>query len=280
MKIPEVDGRLSTSTDDVHINAFRHLILQNRRLTIREIAEDLRISFGTSQAILTEKLNMQRVAAKLVPCVLTDDHKAKHVNISQELLYRVSVDENFLKNIVTGDETWVYGYDVKTKSQSSQWLGQVSPRRKKARMSRSNMKVMLVFFDWQGIIHHEFVPRCQAVNKEFYIAVLKRLREAVRRKKPQFWKNQSWVLNHDNAPAHSSFLVRHFLAKNETTVVPQPSYSLDLAPADFFLFPKLKSTLKGRRFNTVDEILKHSTNKLFAIPKETFQKAFQSWQKR
>jgi len=224
---------------------------------------------------------MQRFAAKFVPCVLTEDQKANRVNISQALLDRVNVDENFLKTIVTGDEAWVYGYNVETKSQLSQWVGQRSPRPKKARMSRSNMKVMLlVFVDWQGIIHHEFVPRGQTVNKEFYVEVLKRLREAVRRKRPQLWTKQSWVLHHDNAPAHSLFLVRNFLAENETTVVPQPSYSPDLASADFFLFPKLKSTLKGRRFDTVDEIQKNSTNELFAIPKEAFQKAFQSWQKR
>ena len=122
--------------DDVHIDAVRDLILQNRRLTIREIAEDVGISFGSCQAILTEKLNMHRVAAKFVPRVLTEDQKANRVNISQELLDRVSVDENFLKTIVTGDETWVYGYDVETKAQSSQWVGQGSPRPKKVRMSR------------------------------------------------------------------------------------------------------------------------------------------------
>ena len=138
------------------------------------------------------------------------------------------------------------------------------------------MKVMLVFFDWQGIIHHEFVPRGQTVNKEFYIAVLKHLGEAVRRKRPQLWTNQSRVLHHNNAPAHSSFLVRNFLAKNEMTVVPQPPYSPDLSPLDFFLFPKLKSTLKGCHFDTNDKIQKNLTNELFAIPKE----AFQSWQKR
>jgi len=48
----------------------------------------------------------------------------------------------------------------------------------------------------------------------------------------------------------------------------------------FFLFPKLKSALKGRRFDTIDKILKNSRNELFVIPKEAFQKAFQSWQKR
>ena len=65
-------------------------------------------------------------------------------------------------------------------------------------MSRSNVKVMLmVCFDWQGVIHYEFIPHGQTVNKEFYVAVLKRMREAVRRKRPQLWTNQNWVLHHD-----------------------------------------------------------------------------------
>jgi transposase len=74
--------------------------------------------------------------------------------------------------------------------------------------------------------------------------------------------------------------VRNFLAKNEMTVVPQPPYSPDLASADFFLFPELKSTLKGRHFETFDEIQKNSMKELLMIPKEAFQKAFQGWQKR
>jgi len=139
------------------------------------------------------------------------------------------------------------------------------------------MKVMVVFFDWQGVIQYEFVPRGQTVNKEFYLAVLKRLREAVCRKRPQLWTNQSWVLHH-NAPAHSSFLVGNFLAKNETTVVPQPPYSPDLAPAEFFLFPTLKSTLKGHLFDTFDEIQKNLTKGLFAIPKEAFQSRQKRWE--
>lgn len=67
------------------------------------------------------------------------------------------------------------------------------------------------------------------------------------------------MLHHYNAPAHSSLLIRQFLAKNQTPVFPQPPYSPDLAPCDFFLFPKLKSMLKGRRFQTIDDInpLKH-----------------------
>jgi len=64
-------------------------------------------------------------------------------------------------------------------------------------------------------------------------------------------KTQTWMLNHDNAPAHASLLIRSYLAKHQTSVVPYPPYSPDLAPADFFLFLKLKTTLKGRRFQTI-----------------------------
>jgi transposase len=92
--------------------------------------------------------------------------------------------------------------------------------------------------------------------------------------------NQSWVLHHNNAQANSSFLVRNFLVRNRTTVVPQPPYSPDSAPVDLFLFPKLKSALKGHPFNTFDDIQKKSKKGLFTILKEAFQKVFQSWQKR
>ncbi|KAG5316891.1 MOS1T transposase, partial [Acromyrmex insinuator] len=56
------------------------------------------------------------------------------------------------------------------------------------------------------------------------------------------------ITKHDNAPAHTSLLVREFLAKNNTLMMPQPPYSPDLAPCDFFLFPKLKRPMKGRRY--------------------------------
>ena len=78
------------------------------------------------------------------------------------------------------------------------------------------------------------------------------------------------MLQHDNAPSHSSFLVRDFLAKNATTILPQPPYSPDLAPADFFLFPKLKSTLKGRCFESIEAVKTNSLAHLRSIPIKAF----------
>ena len=136
---------------------------------------------------------------------------------------------------------WVYGYDVETRMQSSQWMGKGSRPKNKARMIRSKIKVILfVFFYWKGIVHHEFVPRGHMINRQFYQEVLARLRDAVRKKRPELWENQTWMLHNDNAPAHASLHIRSYLAKYQTSVVPHPPYSPELAPADFFLFPNLK----------------------------------------
>ena len=88
------------------------------------------------------------------------------------------------------------------------------------------------------------------------------------------------MLHHDNAPAQASHLIREFLTKNETTAVPQSPYSPDLAPADFFLFPKLKSSLKGCRFETVEETEENSIRDLRAIPQNTSNEVLQNWKKR
>ena len=89
---------------------------------------------------------------------------------------------------------------------------------------------------------------------------------------------QIWMLHH-NAPADASLLIRSYLAKGQASIVSHPTYFPDLAPADFFLFPKLKTTLKGRRFLTIDRIQENALRELRAITESAFQEAFQQWKK-
>jgi hypothetical protein len=98
----------------------------------------------------------------------------------------------------------------------------------------------------------EFVPLGQTVNQTFYIQVLERLRNRVRRVRGEI--SDKWFLYHDNAPSHTSFAVRKFLAQNKITTIPHPPYSLDVALCDFILFPKLKTHLKGHNFETVENV--------------------------
>jgi len=77
---------------------------------------------------LTEKLKTHHVATKFVPRLLTEEQEQNCTTVSQELLDHSNTDENLLKNVITGDEMWVYGYNVETKEQTSQWVGKSSPR--------------------------------------------------------------------------------------------------------------------------------------------------------
>jgi hypothetical protein len=142
----------------------------------------------------------------------------------------------------------------------------------------SSSKSMLVtFFDREGIVHQEFVPAGQTAKQHYY---LQRLREQVRRKHQERWRNQDWLLHYDNAPAHTALSVQRFLVAKNMAVVPHLSYLPDLAPCDFFLFPRVKSKLKGRRFQDVTEIQEQSLTVLQAIPKSRFLRCFQQWRKR
>ena len=146
-------GRPSTSVTDKNIEKVKEIVLKDRRVSIREIAADLGVSFGSVQSVIHDVLCMRRVEARLVPRVL-------------------------------------------------------------------------------------------------------------------------------NAPAYTSHLVRDYLTKNNVNTVPQAPYSPDIAPCDFFLFPRLKLPLRGKRFETIEAIKENSQKELKAIPKSAYEKCFEDWKKR
>ncbi|PNF14013.1 hypothetical protein B7P43_G03567 [Cryptotermes secundus] len=159
-------GRPTVGKTPENVTKVRDLILQDRRLTIQDLCNILRLSYGTCRRILSEELNMRRIAAK-------------------ELQQQLQEDPNFL----------------------------------------SKVHVDLFFFILTGLF------------------------------------------------------IRRILAKNKMAVVPHPTYSPDLAPCDFFLFPKMKIKLKGRRFDTVEEIQAETQTVLNTLTKKDFQDAFEKWQK-
>ena len=128
VKDEERSGRPTTSKTPETIARIEALIREDRRRTIREISTLVGIGYGVCQEILTEKLNMRRVAAKFVPRLLTTDQMKGRLDVCSELRDLESTDPSFLSRIITGDESWCYGYDPETKQQSSQWTSPQSPR--------------------------------------------------------------------------------------------------------------------------------------------------------
>ena len=106
------------------------------------------------------------------------------------------------------------------------------------------------------------------MNTKKRIDLLRRLRDAVRRKRPERWRINS-------ALAHRLILVKDFVGKNNVTTLEHPPYPPDMAAADFYLFLGRKSAMKGRRFCDATDIFKNATEELKRLPQNGFQKYFQ-----
>ena len=126
---------------------------------------------------------MRKVCVKMVPKNLTTEQKANRRDVCLDLLDHLEREPEFFSHVITGDdESWILEYDPETKCQIWEWHTANSPCPKKARMSKSKIKSMLIcFFDSQGIVHKEFVPLGQTVNQTFYREVFERLKKTVAR---------------------------------------------------------------------------------------------------
>ena len=151
---------------------------------------------------------------------------------------------------------------------------------KKLEWARSKFKaMMIVFFRYSRDCVH-CVSEGQTINQHYYLHVLAELRERIRKKRPELWKDKSWVIHQNNAPAHSAFSVERFLVKYSIPILDHPPYSPDLAPCDFYLFPKVKSALKGTRFESVEAVKEKAARVLKELKEQNFQHCFEQWKIR
>ena len=146
------------------------------------------------------------------------------------------------------------------------------PDSKKDGRNKSTHKLLMIpFFDSTGMIYRHWVPTGQTVNKEYYVEVLREFRKRFRRKKPALFKSGQWHFHQDNAPVYNSILVTDYLTKMGIKTVPQPSYSPDLAPCDFWLFPKLR----GCHYETIEEMKEAVTKVIDTLTREDLHGSFQ-----
>ena len=153
-------GRPSTSRTDENVERVRQKVQSDRRLTVRMIAVELDMNNERVWRIITKDLEMRKICAKMVPRLLNEGQKKRHVQVCQYILEQLETEPNLLKRVATGDESWIFKYDPLTKRQSFEWKSALSPRPKKARVFKFKTKVILIaFFDVHGIVHAEFLPQ-------------------------------------------------------------------------------------------------------------------------
>ena len=131
--------------------------------------------------------------------------------------------------------------------------GESAPKRPKTQQSAG--KVMAsVFWDAHGIIFIDYLEKGKTITGAYYCELLDRLKTEIAIKRPHLAKKKA-LYHHDNAPAHSSMIAQAKLHEIKFEMVPQPPYSPDLSPSDFYLFPNLKRWLTGQQFYSNEELI-------------------------
>ena len=123
----ERSGRPARSRTVENFAKNRQIVRENRRLTVRSLAEQVNMDRETVRKIITEDLDMRKVCANVVPKEITQEQKQRKVTICQDFLER---QDDILGRVITADETWVYQYDPETKRQIAQWKTANSTRPK------------------------------------------------------------------------------------------------------------------------------------------------------
>ena len=178
-------GWPKTVTTPVIIDQIHELILGERRISTKSIAEQLGISRERVGTIMHEDLDMRKLYAKWVPKCQNAYQKRQRCQSSEQLLEFFRRDANDLLSwLVTMDETWLYYNDTETKQQWMEWRHSGSPRPKKFRVQKSAGRVLAsIFWDQDGILLINYLPKGQTINAELYLSLLVQLKDILRKKR-------------------------------------------------------------------------------------------------
>ena len=169
----------------------------------------------------------------------------------------------------------------KRKIQNKIWATKASQRPCIAKCTMNIKKVMyVIFFTNQGLAIQIAVPKGKSVNAKFFKGkVLHKLKKNFLNCQPATGLRGVRLL-HNNALSHKVAIVRQYLKEEKVVELPHPPYSPDLAPCDFFLFPRLKKHLAGRKYQRRKNLGSAVFQCLNSIPRKDYENAFENWIKR
>jgi histone-lysine N-methyltransferase SETMAR len=173
------------------------------------VTYELGIPKTSVHEILNDNLGMKKVCTRWVPKFLTPVQRANRVDCCEELLQQSEANStDFFDCIVTGDESWIHHYDPVCQFEAKVWKkpGEQTPTR--SRQERSAGKIiMIVFWDKDGVLLTDYLPRGIMIDGPYYASMIERLRSAILEKRRRK-VSRGVLLLHDNAPVHKCKVVQ------------------------------------------------------------------------
>ena len=160
---PKSDDRLDS------IESICSIIRDNPTISIRDICAETGLSFGTTHSIIHEDLGLRICSFRYVPYNLTSGIRRQRVERCHQMLEALhDGNEMYLRNVITGDESWFiydksHGYRMR-----KAWVEEGSSRVDIPRPGFRQKKVMLtIFFSMQGILLVKALPKGMSINSEY-----------------------------------------------------------------------------------------------------------------
>ena len=278
----ERSGRPRSSLTKDIVARAEAIVTEDRRITLRFLAAELSISYGSAYSIMHDELRRTKRCARWIPHMLTDDQRAQRVHICRRWLEMFSENgPKRLSDVVTGDECWISFFTMADKSSNMVWLAEDEPRAQVLKTSfRSRKRMFTIFFNTQGVVALDILPEKSTINAGYYTntvlpEVLRNRAETARTR-----SGSRLLLHHDNAAPHTAATTVSYLEEQGVQLLPHPPYSPDLAPCDFWLFPKVKKAISGKPFSRIQDLARAVRSELQSIPTSEYAGCFQSWKMR
>ena len=183
-----------------------------------------------------------------VPHELSERNRQRRAEAAATLLSYQSTTA-WLDTIVTGNEKWCCYVNVKRRRS---WIDVGSQPQRQPKSGLHSLKVMLsVWWDSEGVILYELLPKNTTITADVYCAQLDRLAAQIERQRPGHGHIR---FLHDNARPHVAKSTRQKLLDLGREVLPHPPYSPDMAPSDFHLFLSLSNAICSKTFEDEDEL--------------------------
>jgi transposase len=258
-----------------NVEKVKELILDNPRLSTRDIEELTGINRQSIHDILSIDLAYHNVCSVWVPYALTEANKASRVNLAKHILKQLrEMGDHVYHDYAIEDETWIPFTPLGTKAENKVWIPKDAPRPQVPKPHLTNKKCLLLLcLTLDKKFSLQTISSGNTINAEVYINFLKETGHRWRNLKSHPTLLSDLFLQHDNARPHSARITQEFSTERHIHLIFQAPYSPDFNMCDRWIFRHLKKEMRhsAANFQSSTDVETAAKKILRDIPESRFR---------